>query len=116
MIFFGPVEMAEGYYLGHDFSVVSFAALEFFLNFFGYLLLFVIMIENDRAVIGADIGPLTVKLGWIVKGKKLTDKLFVADHLRVEDHLNGFSMAGFSGANLLIGRIGCFSPAIASNG
>ena len=74
VIGFGGVEFTGGGDFGFDIVAFLFEQVD---EFLGYLFLVVILIENGRTVLGADIRPLTVELGEVVGFEKETGEFFV---------------------------------------
>ena len=87
-----------------SFNVVAFR-LKRLNKLSSYLFLFLVEIENRRAILRAYVRALAVKLCKIVRLEKQLCNLLVADYFRVERDLDGLGMAGFVGADLLVGRI-----------
>src|SRR5581483_5205403 len=62
------------------------------------------MVEDDRAILRADVGALAVQRRWIVNGEEDLEDLSIGDELRVKRNLHYFSMPGIAGADLMIRR------------
>ena len=62
------------------------------------------VIKDSRTILSPNIGSLTVELSRIVAFPKYIQQFGVADCLRVEVDLDGFRVASFTGANLLVRR------------
>src|SRR5262249_43983120 len=87
---------------GHDRVRPLSRRVQFGDDLFGGGTLVVRSIENDRAVLGADIVSLPIQRGWIVEGEKDLKQLAVAELVRIEGNAHYFHMAGIAGANLAI--------------
>ncbi len=66
------------------------------------MLLLLVCIENGGAVLIANIGALPVTLSGVVDFEEELGEVFVIGLVRVEDNLDGFSVAGFACADLLV--------------
>src|SRR5580658_6963459 len=60
---------------------------------------------NGRAVLRADIIPLTHALSWVMRFPERLEQVLVTDLLGIVDDAHDFGMPGLTGANLLVGRI-----------
>jgi len=70
VIIFGNVKLVERSNFGDDRVVPDFFCADFLDDCFGNLLLFLIMIEDGRAVLCPDIIALAVKRGRVVDGEE----------------------------------------------
>ena len=70
-----------------------------------YLFLLGVEIENLGSILRTDIGALAVKLCKIVGLEKQLCQLLVADYFGIIRDLDGLGVAGFVGADLLVGGI-----------
>ena len=66
------------------------------------LSLFVVVVEDASAVLGASVVSLSVYLGGIMVGPEDMEELLVRDLLWVEDHLNHLSVVGVAGADVFV--------------
>jgi len=67
--------------------------------------LFVVVGEDDRSVLGAGIGTLTVESGRIVRGPEDLEDLVKGNCLRVKFELDDLGVPSSTRANFLVGRI-----------
>lgn len=75
-----------------------------------------VMVEDDASVLGADIFPLTVELGGIVKFEEPFQQGFVGDESWVVHDADGFRMARFPRADFFIGRVFFAPPHVSRSG
>ena len=61
MIIFRCIEMCNWFYPGNDRPVIYFGLVECTNQFIGNLLLFPVLIKDDRAILGTNICTLTIK-------------------------------------------------------
>ena len=102
MVFFGVVKLTGlfkfcGYFVTFIFQEPD--------KFFGYLFLFLNCIKNNRPVLVTNIRSLAVDLGKVMGFKKQAGQGFEAGLFGVENHFNGFGMAGCTCTNLLVGGV-----------
>src|SRR5919108_73496 len=69
------------------------------------LLLLLVVEEDDRAVLVADVPSLAVELRRIVLVPEDVEQLFVSDELRVEGHFDDLGMPGRVRADIFVRRI-----------
>src|ERR1700759_5633676 len=79
VVFLGPVERGGGGDLGHDGSTEAAVCLEFLLGCRRRLLLFLVVIEDGRAVLSADVRALAVEGGGVVDLPEDVEELVVGD-------------------------------------
>ncbi len=72
------------------------------------------MAEDRRAILCADIRALSVQSGWVMACPEGFEQRVIADLRRVKDDLDGFGMAGGSGADFFVGG-GVFCAAHAAH-
>ena len=70
VILLGPIERRGRYDLGHDRPAVPIERREVLHRFLGLGLLLVVVIEDHRAVLSADVRSLAVELGRVVSVQK----------------------------------------------
>ena len=116
MIFLRAIEGRRGFDLGHDWTTKTFALFELGQLSFSSGFLFRRVIENNRPVLRANIGSLTIARGRIVVAPKDVKQLSVGNLRRIKDHFDYFRMARFIATNIFIGRIFCSSASIAHGG
>ena len=75
------------------------------LRFVGYPHLVVVFRQDDRAVLRASVGTLTIEGGRVMRLPEKIDDLFVGNLCRVVLYLHHLGMAGFAGPDFLVGRI-----------
>ncbi len=63
------------------------------------------MIEDGRAILGAEIRPLAVARRRVVDAEEHVEHFAVADRGRVEGDLYDLCVSGGAGAYLLVGRV-----------
>src|SRR5687767_12852367 len=73
------------------------------------------MIEDGRAILVAGVTELRVGCEWIDVAPENIEQPFIADFFWIIGYLDGFSMAGAAGHNLLVSRI-LFSAADVAGG
>jgi hypothetical protein len=61
-----------------------------------------VVVEDDRAVLGTDVRPLAVELGRVVVGEEHIEQLLIADLGGIVLDLNHLGVAGAAGAHLLV--------------
>src|SRR6266542_2000820 len=71
------------------------------------------VVENCRAILGAEVGALPVQLGWIVVFPKDVKQLFIRNFGRVVIHFHRFGMPGAIGADVFVGGILHLTPGVA---
>src|SRR5208337_3294826 len=113
MVRLGRVEFGQGDELGNDRRAKDAAAGEVLVRLLGRLLLLVVVVENDRAVIGAEVVFLPVQGGRVVSHPEDVEELLVADDRRVIFDLDHLGMAGQTGADHLVGRVRNVSAGVA---
>ena len=101
----GLVESLQRFHLGDDLVVVDALGLQFLDERFGLLLLGVIVREDGRPVLGADIRPLTVELGRIVNRKQDFQQVDVLDDALIVLDLDDLGVARVARTDPPIARI-----------
>src|SRR5438876_9015807 len=71
------------------------------------------MKENCRAVLRAEVWPLAVNLGRVMRLPERIEQLFVTHFRRVERNLHHFCVPSFIRANIFVARIRLLSAAVA---
>ena len=102
----GGVEGLEGFDGGDDWVSPDFGVGDFLHDFLGPISFFFVRYENDRAVLGAVIGPLLVERRGVVDGKKDVEQVFGLDDGRVVSDFDHFCMPRGAREHLFIGGIG----------
>ena len=115
VIFFRPPEPGCRYDLRDDGLFVFTRSIQLFLRIFRLFLLFPIVVKDGRAILGPHVGTLAVQRRRIVHPEKDLQQVAVADHRRVERHLHDLGMAGPTGADRLVRRVGHGAPGVARN-
>lgn len=105
MVALGGVERVEGRELGHDGVFPQPGSVRFLLRFLGARPLLVVVVEDYRAVLRADVGPLAVQRGGVVGAPEYLEQVVEGNDGGVKGNLDGFRMTGRARANLSIGRI-----------
>ena len=105
MIFFRAIKGRSRLDLSHNRAAETPALVELFFLRFGGALLFRRMIENDRAILRSDIGPLAISRRGIVIAPENIEQLFVADLVRIELDFDYFRVPGLVTTNLLVGWV-----------
>ena len=100
MVRLGRPERAEGLEAGRDLQSLG---LELPDEFFGGLLLVGVLVEDCGAVLFADVGALAVDLCGVVDFEEELGERLEGRSLGIEDHLDGFDVAGPAAADLLVG-------------
>lgn len=116
VIILGPVKRAGGQNLGDDGPPEDTLLFQGSLGIAGLLLLLGIVEEDGGTVLGADVGSLAVHGGWIVALPESGQQLQIGDLVRVEFHVDGFRVAGGTGADFFIGRIELGTAGITDRG
>ena len=114
MIFLRRVERARRRDLGHDPGGKHLRRIQLRDHLFGRLLLGVVMIEDPRAVLRADVGPLPVLRRRVMGAEKDLEQFFVRHLLRVVFDLNRLGVTRLARADLLVGRVRIFPSDIAA--
>src|SRR5690349_5864094 len=63
------------------------------------------MVEDDRPILGSHVVALAVQRGGVVDVEENSQKVRVAQSLRVESNTNDFRVARVPRANVLVGRV-----------
>lgn len=113
VIVFGLIEFRKRHDLRHD-GVLEFRLRGGFRFLCGGLLR-VVLVENHGPVLGAVIWSLPVEGRRIVRGPEYFQERLKTDLRGVELQLHHLGMAGFPGANLLVGRVGHVPTRIAGS-
>ena len=66
--------------------------------------------EDGGSIGGASVAELSVRIGRVDRAPIAIDQGAIADHARIEGHLDGLHMAGPAAHHLLIGGIGPMAP------
>ena len=74
------------------------------------------LMEDDRTVLGADVGPLTVHLGRVVHLPEEIEEHFVADPRGVENDAHDLRMPGPAAAHVMVARLVRVTAAVADRG
>ena len=102
MVVFGFPKLCGGNQLGHDGLSISARQLQGGNGLAGLALLFLVVEENHRPILGADVRALPVRGGWIVVFPKYFQQPLIRKLGRVIFHQNRFGMAGGVGTDFLI--------------
>ena len=70
--------------------------------------------EDRRAILGADVIALAVELGRVVDREEDVEQVAIADLVGIEGDADRLGMAGVAAAYLLVGRIGGLPAGIAA--
>lgn len=97
VIVLGGVEGLERFDGGDDWVAPDFGVGDFLHDFHRPLSFFFVRDENDRAVLGAEIGPLLVQRGGVVDREKDAEQVFRLDDGRVVSDFDDFGMARETG-------------------
>src|SRR5690606_18684503 len=118
VVVLGEVERAGRDDLGGDRAVAGAGQhrLEGVPGGLGGGLLGVGVVEDHRAVLGADVVALAEALGGVVALPEDLEQVGVGDLLRVEDDADRLGVAGGAGADLFVGRVGGVSALVADGG
>jgi hypothetical protein len=93
-------------------------------NFFGCkvgfdrisgLFLDVVEVEDDGAILGADVVALTVGGSRVVSEEEVLYEVSVGEDLGVKAHEDDFGVAGGTGADSFVGRMGDMTSGVARN-
>src|SRR5438309_8275168 len=108
MIFFRAEKVRRWFDLCHNWPPELARFLQVLLRVLRFLFLFRRMIEDYGAVLGADIGPLTIRCRRIVIGPKNVEQITIRNRCRVIFHLDDLGMARPVRANIFVSWIlGC---------
>src|SRR5262249_9785110 len=99
------VKVGERNNLRDDGIVPDSSLVEFGLVFLCQLFLLLIMVEDHRAILGAEIVALLVWRGRIVRLPKNFQQVCIADLGRIILNLNHWGVPGITATNLPVGRI-----------
>src|ERR1035438_9107390 len=117
MISLRRIERAQRDHFGHDGGWEHFGCVDPADVGLGGLFLVLVGVEDDGAVLSADVGALAIFLGGVVgDGEKDLQKLAIGDLGRIVGDLDGFGVTG--GAvfdNLVVGGLG-LAAGIAGDG
>src|SRR5262249_13392700 len=102
VIFLGTIERLFGQDLGDDRPAITPERFKSCLRRFGFLLLLVVVIEDHRAILAADIRALSVELSWVVRHPEDLEQLIVRDDGRVVFDAHGFGVSGPVSADIFI--------------
>jgi len=105
VIILGSVEGFERFGLSYDGSIPDSRCIDFLDDLLSSHFLFVVMVEDDRTILTANIIALTVQCLRVMHREEDLQDLSVRDHLGVEGDLNDLRVSCSAGADLLIGRI-----------
>ena len=90
--------------------------LQLLAKMFGNYSLLIGLVKNSRAILRADIWPLSIELRRVVQTKKMARKRFVAHFFWVKFDQHGLGMPGCVGANHFVCRIWNIATGIAHRG
>src|SRR5271169_4332349 len=105
MIVLGRPELADGYDLGDDWRRPLARLVDPRLHSLRRLPLLIGVVEDRRAVRGADVVPLAIERRWVVHAEEIPEQLLVGEYCRVEDYLDRFGVAGVARVDLGIRRL-----------
>jgi len=110
VVFFGWVKGHSSHKFGNYGLLIYHVCRELGNDFFSNDALLVVLIEDYRSILSAEISALSVELGRIVHAKKVAQELVIAYLGGVELDTERFGMVGGTTADLLVIRIwGCAS-------
>src|SRR2546428_13245475 len=89
-------------------------ARDAFLHALGDLPLLVVVIEDRRAVLRADVVVLAVHRRGVVHAEEVAEQLLVAELRRIEGHLDSLGVPGVAAAHVAGGRVLRLAPAVAA--
>ena len=112
VIILGHVELIELHDLGDDGFAPNVLVVQLFNELLSLSLLFVIVIENRRAILSAHIRALTVERGRVMDRKEYVQYVLVSDDLRVEFDLYDLRMPGPARADVAVAGVSHFSSSI----
>src|SRR5579859_753731 len=118
VVVLGEVEVAGGDDLRCDLPVAGLGQLLLVgvPRLQGRLLLFRRLVEDRRAVLGADVVALAHALGGVVRLPEDLEQVSVGYPGRVEDDPDGLGVTGAAGADFLVGRVGGEATLVADGG
>ena len=105
MIVLGHPELPGRDDLGHDPAVPLPRALDALLDALGHLPLLVVVVEDGRAVLGADVVVLAVQRRRVVHAEEVAEQVLVAEPRGVEHHLDGFCVSRVAAADVPVRRV-----------
>ena len=80
--------------MSHHACSIGETVLNIFSDSLRYELLFIIRIENDRAILFADVGTLPIRSGRIVRAEEDSEQVFECDDARIIGDADHFGMTG----------------------
>ena len=106
MVLLGGIERRERLELRHDRLIPQLLRLKLGDHALCRGLLLGTVIEDRRAILRADVGALAVEGGRVVDREEDVEQVFERDDLGIERDLYDLGVAGGSGADVLVRRVG----------
>ena len=98
-----PVKGSEGFDLCNDWRVPDSRSFDFSDDLLSDCLLFIVVVEDHRAVLGSNISTLAVWSSWVVDCEEDLQDLLEGNYLGVKSDLDHFGMSRPPTADLLVG-------------
>ncbi len=105
MVIFGGKKLLEGSDFGDDRCMKGFGCFELVLILLGQFPLLIVMVENYRAVLRADVVSLAIERGRVVCFPENLEQFRIGDLRRIVGDLDHFGVAGLARGNLLVGWV-----------
>ncbi len=105
VVFFRFEECFQGVDRGHDGSVICFSPVELLDYLLGDVLLFLIVVENYRTILRANVITLTIQSCWVMGCEEDLKNLPVGDDARIISNLENLHVPRCTSRNLFVGRL-----------
>jgi len=116
VILLGPPKGRGGHDRGNNRPLVLSARFKLFFGRDGHRLLLGAVVEDDRAVLGANVRPLPVRRRRVVVVPEYVEQFFIRNLGRIVLDLDCFGMPGSIRANVFVGRVFQSSSRISHRG